>query len=69
MAGAAGVVATVLGFLVIWVELWTQPQLGAEYILTREYLSTVVVNSVVAALITPLVVRFWEPLHDFFGQG
>jgi LytS/YehU family sensor histidine kinase len=69
MAGVAGVVATVLGFLVIWVELWTQPQLGAEYILTREYLPTVVVNSVVAALITPLVVRFWEPLHDFFGQS
>ena len=68
MAGVAGVVATVLGFLVIWVELWTQPHLGAEYILTREYLPTVVVNSVVAAVITPLVVRFWEPLHEFFGQ-
>ncbi len=68
MAGAAGVVATVLGFLVIWVELWTQPHLGAHYILTREYLPTVIVNSVMAAIITPLVVRFWEPLHDFFGR-
>jgi hypothetical protein len=62
------VVATLLGFLVIWVELWTQPHLGAEHILTREYLPTVLVNSVVAAVITPVVVRFWEPLHDFFGQ-
>jgi LytS/YehU family sensor histidine kinase len=68
MAGVAGVVATLLGFLVIWVELWTQPHLGAEHILTREYLPTVLVNSVVAAVITPVVVRFWEPLHDFFGQ-
>jgi LytS/YehU family sensor histidine kinase len=69
MAGVSGVVATVLGFGVIWVELWTQPHLGGEYILTREYLPTVVVNSAVAAVITPLVVRFWEPLHDFFGPG
>jgi LytS/YehU family sensor histidine kinase len=68
MAGVAGVVATLLGFLVIWVELLTQPDLGAEHILTREYLPTVLVNSVVAAIITPLVVRFWAPLHDFFEQ-
>ena len=38
----------VLGFLFIWVELWTQ-DLTFEFILTREYLPTVVVNSVVAA--------------------
>ncbi|HEX2194265.1 MAG TPA: ECF transporter S component [Candidatus Limnocylindria bacterium] len=69
MAGVAGVTATVLGFLVIWLELWTQPELGFDYILTREYLPTVVVNSVVAALITPLVVRFWDPLHEFFGRA
>ena len=68
MAGVAGVVATLLGFLVIWVELWTQPELGAEHILIREYLPTVLVNSIVAAIITPLVVRFWAPLHAFFGQ-
>lgn len=68
MAGVAGVVATVLGFVWIWVELWTQG-LSFEFILTREYLPTVVVNSVVAAVITPLVVRFWEPLHSFFGEG
>jgi hypothetical protein len=68
MAGVAGVTATVLGFLLIWVELWTQ-DLSFEFILTREYLPTVVVNSVVAAVITPLVVRFWEPLHSFFGEA
>lgn len=76
MAGVAGVTATVLGFLLIWIELITQPDLGQssgvstfEYILTKEYLPTIVVNSVVAAVITPLVVRFWEPLHDLFGQS
>ena len=49
-------------------RLTLQPDLGAEHILTREYLPTVLVNSVVAAIITPLVVRFWAPLHDFFEQ-
>lgn len=67
MAGVAGVLATVIGFLVIFVEVWTQ-SLSVQEILTTEYVPTVLVNSVMAALITPIVVHYWSPLHDFFGR-
>ena len=64
LAATAGVIATALGFGLIWIELVTQPELGAEYILTREYVPTVVANSIVAAIITPLLVLGWEPLRE-----
>jgi uncharacterized membrane protein len=62
-AGIASVVATLIGFGFIWVELATQPELGFDYILTREYLPTVIVNSLFAAIATPLLVLAWEPLR------
>lgn len=64
LAAAAGVVATVLGFGLIWIELITQPHLGADYILNREYVPTVFANSIAAAIITPLLVLGWEPLRE-----
>lgn len=63
LAGVAAVVATVIGFLFIWVELVTQPELGSAYILNHEYLPTVAVNSLVAAIVTPLLILGWEPLR------
>lgn len=63
VAGIASVIATVIGFGFIWLELVTQPELGFEYILTREYLPTVIVNSLFAAVATPLLVLAWEPLR------
>jgi energy-coupling factor transport system substrate-specific component len=67
MAGVAGVLATVMGFLVIFVEVWTQ-DLTVQEILTTEYIPTVLVNGVMAAVITPIVVHYWWPLHAFFGR-
>lgn len=64
LGAAAGVVATVLGFGAIWIELLTQPHLGAEYILNREYVPTVIANSIAAAVVTPLLVLGWEPLRE-----
>lgn len=64
LAAAAGVLATVLGFGFIWIELITQPELGADYILNREYVPTVVANALVAAVVTPVLVLGWEPLRE-----
>ena len=64
LAAAGGIVATILGFGLIWIELVTQPELGADYILNREYLPTIVANSIAAAIITPLLVLGWEPLRE-----
>jgi uncharacterized membrane protein len=73
-AGVASVVATVIGFGFIWIELVTQPELGAQhgtttaaYILSREYLPTVIVNSVIAAIATPILVLAWEPLREHYA--
>lgn len=64
LAAVAGVVATILGFGFIWIELVTQPELGFDRILTREYVPTVVANALVAAIVTPLLVLVWEPVRE-----
>jgi energy-coupling factor transport system substrate-specific component len=65
LAGLASVIATVVGFLFVWVELVTQPELGFDYILSREYLPTIIVNSIFAAIATPIIILAWEPIrHD-----
>jgi len=68
LAGIASVIATLVGFLFIWVELVTQPELGFDYILRHEYLPTVAVNSIVAAVATPLLILGWEPLRHDAGR-
>lgn len=74
MAGVASVVATVIGFGFIWIELITQPALGVEhgtttaaYILAREYVPTVMANSIFAGLVTPILVLAWEPLREHYA--
>jgi energy-coupling factor transport system substrate-specific component len=64
IAGTSGVVATGIGFLFIWVELWVQPNLGADYIFREEYLPTLIANSAVAVILTPVLVLAWEPLRQ-----
>ena len=64
IAALASVVAVVLGFLFIFIELITQPQLGFNYILTVEYIPTVIANSIAAATVTPILVLAWDPISD-----
>ncbi|HET6380102.1 MAG TPA: ECF transporter S component [candidate division Zixibacteria bacterium] len=64
----AAVLATVLGFLLIFIELITQPELGFNTILTAEYIPTVLTNSVAAAILTPILVLAWEPLREQLGR-
>lgn len=67
-AAVAGVVATVIGFLFIFVELVTQQELGFNAILTTEYIPTIIVNSIAAAIVTPILVLAWEPLKEQLGR-
>jgi energy-coupling factor transport system substrate-specific component len=62
-SAVVGVATTVVGFLVIFVELITQPELGFNHILTSEYFLVIVGNSVAAAIVTPILVLAWEPLR------
>jgi energy-coupling factor transport system substrate-specific component len=67
-AAITAVVATVLGFLFIWVELITQPELGFNTILTAEYIPTIVSNSIFGAILTPILVLAWQPLNERLGR-
>jgi energy-coupling factor transport system substrate-specific component len=67
-SAVAGVVATLIGFLFIFVELVTQPELGFNTILTGEYIPTVIGNSIAAAIVTPILVLAWEPISAQMGR-
>jgi len=67
-AAVAGVVATVIGFLFIFVELVTQQEMGFNAILTTEYIPTVIGHSIAAAIVTPILVLAWEPLREQIGR-
>lgn len=67
-AAVVAVVATVLGFLLIFIELVTQPELGFNTILTAEYIPTIIANSIAAAIVTPILVLAWEPLREQLGR-
>jgi energy-coupling factor transport system substrate-specific component len=67
-SAVAGVVATVVGFLFIFVELVTQPELGFNTILTAEYIPTIIGNSIAAAIVTPILVLAWEPISAQMGR-
>lgn len=67
-AAIVAVAATVLGFLFIFIELVTQPELGFNAILTTEYIPTVIANSIAAAIVTPILVLAWEPLREQLGR-
>jgi len=67
-AAAAGVVATLVAFLLIFIELVTQPELGFNTILTTEYIPTVIANCIAAAIVTPILVLAWEPISAQMGR-
>jgi energy-coupling factor transport system substrate-specific component len=62
-AAIASLLATVIGFTFIWIELVIQPELGAEFILTKEFLPVVLGNSIAGLLVTPILVLAWAPLE------
>ncbi|MGH2427914.1 MAG: ECF transporter S component [Candidatus Limnocylindria bacterium] len=68
VAAITAVVATVVGFLFIWIELIIQPELGFNTILTAEYIPTVVSNSIFGVILTPILVLAWEPLSERLGR-
>jgi energy-coupling factor transport system substrate-specific component len=67
-AAVAGVVATIIGFLLIFIELVTQQEMGFNAILTTEYIPVIIVNSIAAAIVTPILVFAWEPIREQLGR-
>ena len=67
-AAVAGVIATVIGFIVIFLGLWVTPEMDFNAILTTEYIPVIVANSIAAAIVTPILVFAWEPIRDQLGR-
>jgi energy-coupling factor transport system substrate-specific component len=67
-AAVGGVVATVIGFLFIFVEVVTQQEMSFNAILTTEYIPVIIVNAIAAAIVTPILVLAWEPLKEQIGR-
>ena len=67
-AAIAGVVATVIGFIVIFLGLWVTPEMDFNTILTTEYFPVILSNSIAAAVVTPILVFAWEPLREQLGR-
>ena len=68
MSAVVAVIATVIGFLLVFLGLILQPELGFNTILTTEYIPTIVANSIAAAIVTPILVLAWEPLREQIGR-
>jgi energy-coupling factor transport system substrate-specific component len=67
-AAVAGVLATVLGFMLIFLGLIVTPEMDFNTILTTEYIPVVLANSIAAAVVTPILVLAWEPLREQLGR-
>lgn len=68
MAAVAGVVATVVGFLLVFLGLIVTPEMSFNTILTTEYIPVVIANSIAAAIVTPILVLAWEPISAQIGR-
>jgi energy-coupling factor transport system substrate-specific component len=68
MSAVVAIIATVVGFLLVFLGLILQPELGFNTILTTEYIPTIVANSIAAAVVTPILVLAWEPLREQIGR-
>jgi energy-coupling factor transport system substrate-specific component len=68
MAAVAGVVATVVGFLFVFLGLIVTPEMSFNAILTTEYIPVVIANSIAAAIVTPILVLAWEPISAQMGR-
>jgi energy-coupling factor transport system substrate-specific component len=67
-AAVAGVLATVIGFIAIFLGLIVTPEMSFNAILTTEYFPVVLANSIAAAVVTPILVLAWEPLREQIGR-
>jgi energy-coupling factor transport system substrate-specific component len=68
LAAVVAVIATVIGFVLVFIGLIIQPELTFNTILTTEYIPVIIGNSIAAAVVTPILVLAWEPLREQLGR-
>jgi energy-coupling factor transport system substrate-specific component len=63
----AGVVATLIGFLFVWTDIWVFGN-DPSTILAGSYIPVVVGNVIVTAIVVPILVFVWEPIKERMGR-
>ena len=64
----ASVIGIVVGFLVVFLDLPLGTTETVETALTTNYLPVIIGNSIVAAILTPVLVAAWQPVRESLGR-
>lgn len=68
LAAVASVIAIVVGFLFVFTDMFIGTADSVATALTANYLPVIIANSIVAAILTPILVAAWEPLKESMGR-
>ncbi|PZR64774.1 MAG: hypothetical protein DLM71_01615 [Chloroflexi bacterium] len=67
-SAVAAAVAIVIGFLIVFSDIWlgTAKDVGVAF--ASNYLPVVVSNLIVAVILTPILVAAWDPVRESIGR-
>jgi hypothetical protein len=67
-AAIASAVAVVVGFLVVFTDIFLGTADNFGVALNDNYLPVVISNLIVAVILTPILVAAWEPMREQMGR-
>ncbi len=67
-AAIASAIAVVVGFLFVFTDLWLGTADSFSVALSDNYIPVVVSNLIVSIILTPILVRAWEPMRESMGR-
>jgi uncharacterized membrane protein len=67
-AAVASVIGIVIGFLVVFLDMFIGTADSFGTALTANYIPVVVGNSIVSAILTPILVAAWQPVRESLGR-
>jgi energy-coupling factor transport system substrate-specific component len=67
-SAVAAAVAIVIGFLIVFSDIWlgTAENVGVAF--GSNYLPVVIANLIVAVVLTPILVAAWDPIRESIGR-
>jgi energy-coupling factor transport system substrate-specific component len=67
-AAIASAVGVVIGFLVVFTDIWLGTADSFSVALSDNYIPVVVSNLIVSVILTPILVAAWEPMRESMGR-
>jgi hypothetical protein len=68
LAAVASVVAIVIGFIVVFSDIWLGTADDFGVALTANYLPAILTDGIASAILVPLLVAAWEPIREAIGR-